>query len=265
VIPFGLYSAPATFQRLLDTILKPELEPHVFAYLDDIIIASTTFEEHLRYLAEVFHRLRNALRLNPVKCRFCVPKPQYLEHIVNCQGIHTDPEKIKAIEQWPTLSTICQIRQFVGLASWYRQFIPDFSAAAAPLTSLTKKNARWRLGTEEEQAFQTLKQALASVPILACPDFTRRFFVQTDASTTGLGAVFTQRFEEGERVNAYASRTLNGAEKNYSAIELECLAVVWGIRHFRGYLEGYQFSVITDHQVLRWLQKIESPTGRLAR
>jgi len=153
----------------------------------------------------------------------------------------------------------------VGLASWYRRFIPDFSATAAALTSLTKKNARWKWGVEEEQAFRALKQALASAPILACPDFNRRFCIQTDASTTGLGAVLTQHFEEGERVIAYASRTLNGAERNYSATELECLAVVWGIRHFRGYLEGYQFSVITDHQALRWLRGIESPTGRLAR
>jgi len=153
----------------------------------------------------------------------------------------------------------------VGLASWYRRFISDFSTAAAPLTGLTKKNARWRWGPEEEQAFRTLKRALASAPILACPDFNRQFIIQTDTNATGLGAVLTQHFEEGERVIAYASRTLNGAEKNYSATELECLAVVWGIRHFRGYLEGYRFSVITDHQALRWLQRIESPTGRLAR
>jgi len=266
VMPFGLHSAPATFQRLLDTILGPELEPHVFAYLDDIIIASPTFEDHLRHLREVFRRLKDAhLRLNPEKCRFCVPELKYLGHIVNRQGVRTDPEKIKAIGQWPTPSTVRQIRQFVGLASWYRRFIPDFSATAAPLTNLTKKNARWRWGTEEEQAFRALKKALSSAPILACPDFDRQFVIQTDASTTGLGAVLTQHFEEGERVIAYASRTLNGAEKNYSATELECLAVVWGIRHFRGYLEGYQFSVITDHQALRWLRGIESPTGRLAR
>jgi len=131
----------------------------------------------------VFTRLRRArLRLNPTKCRFCVPELKYLGHIVNRQGIHTDPEKIKAIEQWPTPSTVRQIRQFVGLASWYRRFIPDFSAAAAPLTSLTKKNARWRWGTEEKQAFRTLKKALSPALILACPDFDRQFIVQTDAT-----------------------------------------------------------------------------------
>jgi len=123
---FGLHSVPATFQRLLDSILGPELEPHVFVFLDDIIIANPMFEEHLRHLIEVFNCLRNVrLRLNPTKCRFCVPELKYLGHIINRQGVRTDPEKIKAIE-WPTLSTVCQIHQFVRLASWYRRFIPDF-------------------------------------------------------------------------------------------------------------------------------------------
>jgi len=266
VMPFGLHSAPATFQRLLDTILGPELEPHVFIYLDDIIIVSATFEDHLRHLAEVFRRLRSAhLRLNPEKCHFCRPELKYLGHIIDRQGIRTDPEKIKAMTRWPRPSNVRQIRQFIGLASWYRRFIPDFSATAAPLTKLTRKNARWQWSSDEERAFSALKGALASSPVLACPDFNRRFLLQTDASTTGLGAVLTQHFEDGERVIAYASRTLNGAERNYSATELECLAVVWGIRHFRGYLEGYEFTVITDHQALRWLQKLESPTGRLGR
>jgi len=266
VMPFGLHSAPATFQRLLDSILGPELEPHVFIYLDDIIIVSATFDEHIEHLTEVFRRLRDArLRLNPEKCHFCRHELKYLGHIIDHRGIRTDPEKVQAMTQWPRPTNVRQIRQFVGLASWYRRFIPEFSATAAPLTKLTRKNAHWRWGEEEERAFHALKRCLASSPILACPDFGRRFVLQTDASTTGLGAVLTQHFEDGERVIAYASRTLNGAEKNYSATELECLAVVWGIRHFRGYLEGYEFTVITDHQALRWLQKLESPTGRLGR
>lgn len=130
---------------------------------------------------------------------------------------------------------------------------------------MTRKNARWHWGPEEEAAFQALKQALTSAPILACPDFSRRFVLQTDASLLRLGAVLTQHLEEGERVIAYASRTLNQAERNYSATELECLAVVWGIRRMREYLEGYQFTVLTDHQSLRWLQTMDSPMGRLGR
>ena len=266
VMPFGLHSAPATFQRLLDSILGPELEPHVFVYLDDIIIASPTFDTHLRHLAEVFRRLRNAkLRLNPEKCQFCRAELQYLGHVVTREGIQTDPKKISAVADWPAPTTVRKVRQFVGMASWYRRFVPNFSTIVAPLTKLTGKNARWRWGDTEETAFRTLKNALTTAPVLACPDFRRPFTLQTDASTVGLGAVLTQEFDEGERVIAYASRTLNPAERNYSATELECLAVVWGIRRMRDYLEGYRFYVITDHQSLKWLRRLESPSGRLSR
>jgi len=266
VMPFGLHPAPATFQRLLDTILGPELEPHVFVYLDDIIIISRTFDKHLELLRETFRRLRDArLRLNPEKCHFCIDRLTYLGHVIDREGIRTDSGKIQAVTNWPEPQSVKHIRQFVGMASWYRRFIPNFSTIAAPLTQLTKKNARWKWGEGEATAFAQLKRALSSAPVLACPDFTRRFFLQTDASTTGLGAVLTQNFEEGERVIAYASRTLNAAERNYSATELECLAIVWGIRRMKSYLEGYAFTVVTDHQALRWLQKIESPTGRLGR
>ncbi|KAL6417073.1 hypothetical protein ACFW04_013013 [Cataglyphis niger] len=266
VMPFGLHSAPATFQRLLDKIISPALEPNVFVYLDDIIIISKTFDDHLRLLTEVFRRLRDArLRLNPEKCKFCVNQLKYLGHVVDRKGIRTDPEKVSTVENWPEPRTVKQIRQFLGMASWYRRFIANFSTIAAPLTSLTRKNAKWKWGAEETTAFRELKKTLVSAPVLACPDFARRFVLQTDASASGLGAVLTQNFEEGERVIAYASRTLNSAEKNYSATELECLAVVWGIRRMKGYLEGYSFTVITDHQALKWLQRIEAPTGRLAR
>ncbi|KMQ88438.1 reverse ribonuclease integrase, partial [Lasius niger] len=225
-----------------------------------------TFDDHLRLLREVFQRLRTArLRLNPAKCHFCVNRLKYLEHVVDRNGIRTEPEKVSAVANLPKPCSVKQVRQFLGMASWYRRFIANFSTLAAPLTRLTKKNARWAWGSDEDATFRTLKDALISAPVLACPDFSRRFFLQTDASASGLGAVFTQYFEEGERVIAYASRTLNGAERNYSATKLECLAVVWGIRRMKGYLEGYAFTVITDHQSLKWLQRLESPTGRLAR
>jgi len=174
-------------------------------------------------------------------------------------------QKISAVANWPEPRTVKQIRQFLGMTSWYRRFIPNFSTVVAPLTSLTKKNARWKWDNEQADAFRDLKNRLISAPVLACPDFLRHFFLQTDASATGLGAVLTQTFEDGERVIAYASRTLNTAERNYSATELECLAIVWGIRRMRSYLEGYTFTVVTDHQALKWLGKLESPTGRLGR
>lgn len=242
VMPFGLHSAPATFQRLLDQTLGPELKPHVFVYLDDIIVCNRTFDEHLRTLREIFRRLRDArLKLNPEKCKFCVNRIKYLGHVIDQDGIRTDPEKVSAIANWKEPRTVRQIRQFLGVASWYRRFIRNFATTAAPLTALTRKNAKWRWGPEEQRAFEQLKSALTSSPILACADFTRTFILQTDACTTGLGAVLTQFFPEGGI--AYASRTLTRTETNYSATELECLAVLWGIRRMRGYLEGYHFKV----------------------
>lgn len=176
VISFGLHSAPATFQRLLDTVLRPELEPHVFVYLDDIIIISRTFEEHHRLLKETFRRLCNAhLRLNPEKCRFCVDRLVYLGHVIDREGIRTDTGKIQAVANWPEPKTVKQICQFVGMASWYRRFISNFSTIASPLTQLTKKYARWKWGTKEFIAFAQLKNALISAPVLACPNFMRRF------------------------------------------------------------------------------------------
>lgn len=266
VMPFGLHSAPATFQHLLDTVIGPELELRVIVYLDDIIVATRTFEGHLKTLAEVFRRLRDArLRLNVKKCQFGRDSLRYLGYIIDGRGLRTDPAKTDAVANWSAPNTVRKMLPFLGMASWYRRFIRNFSTIAAPLTRMTRKNARWNWGPEEEAAFQTLKNALTSAPVLACPDFSRRFILQTDASTLGLGSMLTQHLEEGERVIAYVSRTLNQAERNYSATELECLTVVWGIRRMREYLEGYQFTVITDHQSLRCLQTTDSPTGRLGR
>jgi len=242
VMPFGLHSAPATFQRLLDQTLGPELEPNVFVYLDDIIVCTRTFSEHLTILRKVFRRLRDArLKLNTEKCRFCVNRLKYLGHIVDQDGIRTDPEKVSAITDWKEPQTVKHVRQFLGVASWYRRFIKDFATKAAPLTALTKKHAKWIWGPVEKEAFCRLKKDLTASPVLACADFERTFVLQTDASTTGLGAVLTQFFPEGERVIAYASRTLNATERNYSTTELECMAVLWGIRKMRGYLEGYHY------------------------
>ncbi|XP_025266372.1 uncharacterized protein LOC112638592 [Camponotus floridanus] len=263
IMPFGLHSAPATFQRLLDNV-GPDLDLHVLVYLDDIIIVSRTFKEHLTHLKEVFRRLRQTrLQLNVDKCHFCRDRLKYLGHIVDQEGIRTDPDKMSAIKNWPAPTTVRQVRQFLGMASWYRRFVPNFSAIAAPITRLTRKNTRLTWAGEEQNAFQRLKDMLTTAPVLACPDFNRPFILQTDASTQGLGAA--QNLEQGERVIAYASRTLNQAEKNYSATELECLAVVWAIRRMRDYLEGYRFTVVTDHQSLKWLQRLEAPTGRLGR
>lgn len=266
VMPFGLHSAGATFQRLLDSIIGPELEPRVFCYLDDIIIVSQTFNQHLGDLQEVFARLRaNGLQLQPEKCMFCRSELKYLGHVINRRGIQTDPEKVEAVMNIPSPGNPRAVRSFLGMASWYRRFIPGFAQIAAPLNETLKKEVKFAWGERQETAFAALKNALTSAPILACPDFKVPFVIQTDASITGLGAVLTQVQEGEEKVIAYVSRTLNAAEKNYSVVELECLAVVWAINKLKGYLEGYQFTVVSDHRSLRWLRSLEKPSGRLAR
>lgn len=266
VLPFGLHSAPVTFQRLLDRIISPELEPRAFVYLDDIVVLGTTLKEHVETLTEVLRRLQEAkLRVNPDKCQILQKEIKYLGHVVNQLGIHTDPEKVRAIAEIKAPRDVKEMRRFLGMTSWYRRFIPSFATTTQALTKLLKKKQNWVWGSDQIQAFEKLKEQLTTAPILAPPDFEKPFTLQTDASNEGLGVVLTQTIDNREKVIAYASRTLNPAEKNYSTTEKECLAVVWGIQKMRMYLEGYRFLVITDHQSLKWLKNIQSPAGRIAR
>lgn len=266
VMPFGLHSAGATFQRLLDRVIGPELEPKAFAYLDDLVVVSSSFEEHLTLLGIVFERLRAAgLRLNPEKCHFARRELKYLGHVVNSRGISTDPEKVRAIREFPTPHNVRSLRSFLGLASWYRRFVEGFATVSAPLRTLLKKNANWSWGEIHQAAFDKLKYSLSTTPVLSCPDFSRTFTLQVDASNTGLGAALTQSHGDQEVVIAYASRLLSEPEQNYTTTEKECLALVWATKKFKPYLEGYHFTAVTDHIALKWLLKLHEPSGRLAR
>ncbi|XP_043867322.1 uncharacterized protein LOC122757821 [Drosophila mojavensis] len=244
VMPFELHSAPATFQRALDSIIGPEMEPYAFAYLDDIVLVAATLEEHMRVLREVFRRLRETNhRLNPDKCAFFRKSITYLGHVISDRGIHTDPDKIIAVQNLKPPTTVKELRQSVGLASWYRRFVPNFADVVQPMTALLKKGRKWEWGTPQQAAFEDLKRKLTEAPVLACPDFNKRFTLQTDASDHGLGAVLTQEEDGQERVVAYASRRLAPSEVNYTTTEKE----------LRCYLEGYEFTVVTDHLALKWL------------
>lgn len=265
-MPFGLHNAPATWQRLIDQVLGPDLEPYVFVYLDDIIIFADTFEKHLEILTEVMRRLRNAgLALSRDKCHFCQPELKYLGYVVNSQGLLADPEKVTAILNIPTPKNSKEIRRIVGMASWYRRFIPNFSSIISPLTALLRKNCKFVWSDVCETAFTTIKNCLVSAPILACPDFSLPFTIQTDASGFGIGCVLTQTVNGEERVICYISRSLTRAERNFSVTERECLAVLWAVEKLRPYLEGSRFTVITDHHSLVWLNNLKDPSGRLAR
>lgn len=267
---FGLTNAPATQQRLVDLLFGPEFELKVFAYLDDIIIISSTFEEHVSLLSRVLDKLIHAnLTINLAKCKFFRSQLRYLGYIVDSQGLRTDPEKVDAILNFPTPKNRKEIKRFLGTASWYRRFIPNFSTIAGPLNKLTstKKTAPpFSWSPDAEKSFLELKSLLVQAPVLACPNFDHPFEVHTDASNFGLGAMLCQTIDGVEHPIAFMSRSLSGAESNYSVTEREALAVLTALEHWRCYLEnGQTFTVYTDHAALKWFISLTNPTGRLAR
>lgn len=269
VMPFGLCNAAQTQQKLMDHILGPDLDPYIFVYLDDVIIATPTFDQHVECLRIVFDRLRRAnLTINIDKCEFCLPALKYLGFVVDRKGLRTNPEKVEAMLKYPIPQSYTEVKRFLGLCSWYRRFVKNFSTVVAPLNGLLKgrkKNQKIEWTEEASTAFQSIKEALVSAPILASPDFSKPFVIQADASGVGLGAVLTQMVDEKECVVAYASRTLTQSERKYTVTEKELLAVVFALEKFRCYVEGQHFTVITDHASLRWLNNLKDPVGRLAR
>ena len=266
-MPFGLVNAPATFQRLMELVLSGLARNCCLVYLDDVLVMGSTLEEHNVNLMKVLERIRDAgLRLKPKKCTFAQESLVYLGHVVTAKGIQTDPLKLKAMRAYPVPTDVKSLRSFVGLASYYRRFVPGFAKVAAPLHALTKKDAPFVWGPECQAAFENLKRLLTSSPVLVFPDFTRGFILETDASGTGLGAVLAQEQADGSvRPIAYASRSLLKHELNYGITELEGLGVVWAVRHFRPYLYGHSCVVYTDHQALKSLLNTPQPSGKLAR
>lgn len=211
-------------------------------------------------------KLRQAgLRLNPEKSEFACNEIRYLGFLINEHGLQVDPQKIEPLLQYQAPKNIHELRRLIGMASWYRRFIPNFADRIRPMTELLKKGKPFIWDEAQDNSLEEIKKILTSEPVLARPDFSRPFVLQTDASSTGLGAVLTQQQDNQEKVIAYASRALTKAEINYSVTEKECLAVIWAVRKFRPYLEGYHFTVITDHASLKWLNNLKNPTGRLAR
>ena len=250
-LPMGLNSAPAAFQRAMSAVLCGLNWIHVMVYLDDILIFTPTFEEHLRVLDDVLGRLHRAnFKCKLGKCEFARTQLQYLGHIINSQGIQVDPDKVAAVKAFPDPTCVKDVETFLGKAGYYCRFIQNFSRLAKPLFQLKKKGVEWTWGDEQRFAFETLKQRLCEAPVLHHPDFSKPFLLQTDASGYGLGAVLAQNFEDGEHPVCYASRTLKDAEMRYAAIEREALAIFWATRHFQQYLIGGHFTIQTDHKPL---------------
>ncbi|GFV00440.1 retrovirus-related Pol polyprotein from transposon 17.6 [Trichonephila clavipes] len=233
-MPYGLRNAPATFQRLMNRFCNGLEDILALPYLDDIIVLSETFEKHMFDLKTIFERLLLfKLKANREKCHFASSRVKYL-------GFWITPVFLKV-------------------------YIQDFAKISRPLSYLTKKKVKWQWGFDQQNAFQTLKNSLTTPPVLKQADGTKPYIIRTDASNYALGAVLLQGEGSDEHPIEYASRLLTPAERNYSTTEREALAVVWALKKFRGYIEGTEITVASDHQPLKWLLNLKSPTGRLAR
>lgn len=268
-MPFGLCNAPASFQRLMESCLGDQNYQSLLIYLDDVIVFAPDFNSHLDRLDFVFSRLsQQGLKLKPDKCKLLRSSVQYLGHVVSDAGIAPDPDKVVAVQEWKVPKSTTELRAFLGLAGYYRRFVKGFSQTAAPLHKLleghpTKKPKAkascppWNWSDDCEAAFESLKQGLVQAPLLAFADFTLPFLLYTDASHKGLGAVLSQKQDGQEKVIAYASRGLQGAERNdanYSSFKLELLALKWAITEkFHEYLLGSDFTVYTDNNPLAHL------------
>ncbi|GJY70438.1 putative reverse transcriptase domain-containing protein [Tanacetum coccineum] len=233
---------------LMNRVCKPYLDKFVIVFIDDILIYSHNKEEHANHLRIILKLLKKEkLYAKFSKCDFWICIVQFLRHIIDSQGLHVDPANIEAVKDWTSPTIPKEIRQFFGLAGYYRRFIKDFSKIAKSLTELTQKNKKYIWGENQETAFQLLKQKLCEAPILALPEGNDNFIVYCDASHQGLGAVLMQR----GKVIAYASQQLKPNEENYTTHDLELGAVVFALKFWRHYLYGTKCTVFTDHKSLQ--------------
>ena len=266
-LPFGLATAPSTFQRTMNMILASVLGKHTLAYLDDIVVYSKSFDEHLQHLEETLTLLSKAgMKLNLSKCSFAQKSIKFLGFQVSGEGILPDPEKVTAITTMPAPATVKEVRRFLGAVGFFRRHIKDFSAIAHPLTKLTRKDQDFHWGPGEKGAFEALKEALVTAPALRLPDYDRPFEIHTDASKLALGAVLLQRDNKGNPFAvAYYSRKFQQAESNYPPIDQEALAVVEGVRVFDPYVYGKKFKIFTDHRPLTYVFSRKTKSPRMSR
>ncbi|XGW13215.1 hypothetical protein V3C99_013667, partial [Haemonchus contortus] len=274
VLPFGLSTSPAVFQRMMDRVLKGlELEDEVFVYIDDILIATESVERHYVVLRKVFEALGKAnLRLKPQKCTFFRESVSFLGHYIDKDGVKTDPEKVRKIVEYPLPTNAAELRTFLGMASYYRKFIAGFAKLTKNLYRLLSPKTTWSWTPELNQRVQELKIALTRAPVLAQPNVpaaengSRPFIIYTDASGEGLGAVLCQEGEDRFlHPIMFASKGLSKAEKNYHITDLEALALVFALRKFHYFVYGLRTIVRTDHQPLTCLFKRTNVSARVLR
>jgi len=266
VMPFGLTNTPATFERLMELVLSGMPWEQLQVSLDDVIVFGATFLIALLNLALVFERFRKAkLKMKVKKCALFQESVAFLGHVVGRDGVHCDPEKIAVVQDWPHPQTVTEVRSFLGFATYYRKFIPEFSTIASPLTNLTRKDVGWEWTVDCEAAFRALKNSLMYSPVLAYPRMEGQYILDTDASNTGIGGVLSQIQDGEEKVVAYGSKTLSKSQRDYCTTYKELWAVVFFCKHFKHYILGTSVIIRTDHASLVWLRNFKEPEGMLAR
>ncbi|CAF1366405.1 unnamed protein product [Rotaria sordida] len=270
VMPYGLTNAPTTFQRLMDIVVAGLKWQCCLVYIDDVIIYSPTFEQHIEDLKRVFEALRSAnLTLKTFKCHFCRRETKYLAYIITSDCVKPDPDLVKSVVNFPRPRTIRDVQSFLGLTGYYHRFIQNYARIAEPLirqlrfTVTGNHHLRW--SNECTEAFKTLKKKLTTAPIMNTPNFEQPFILEVDAFEYGLSAILTQEYDDKKYVIAYASRTLSAIERRYGAIEREALTIVWATKHFRVYIETSKILIRSDCKALQWLRNTKDVTGRLAR
>jgi len=257
VIPFGLTNAPATFQSIMNQIFASLLRKHVLVFMDDVLIYSKSLEEHVLHLTQVFQILDNHHFLVKLsKCEFAKQELEYLGHTISIQGVATEPTKIQAIAKWPVPSTVKELRGFLGLTGYYRRFIKHYGILSKPLTALLKKGVQFQWTPQAHEAFQLLQNALTQAPVLAIPDFSKQFVLETDASDIGLGAVLMQ---DGHPIS-YLSKALSPRNQALSTYEKECMAILLAVDKWRPYLQSQEFLIKTDHRSLLFLTEQRATT-----
>ncbi len=266
VMPFGLKNATSTFTRTMSLVFKELGDKFLKVFMDDLNVHSECWEDHLRHLEAVFSKLREVnLKLNPGKCCFAAKSITFLGHVVSQEGTRPNPGNVTAIAHFPIPRTVTNVRSFLGLTGYYRNYVQGYFRLAVPLFELTKRDVSfvWDLGCQ--RAFETLKSALVAAPVLTRPDFTKPFCLDIEWSPKGVDAILFQRDGRMERVIAYASKGLTSVQRRFHPMEGECYALIWGIMHFRQYLHCTHFTLRTDHKPLEWLVTVSDANGRRGR
>ena len=267
VMPFGLCNAPATFERLTEYILAGMQWHEALVYIDDVVVFGSTFSECLARLREVFLRFKaHNLTFKPKKCVLFSKQVDFLGHVVSEDGVRCNPKKVEAIQLWEPPCTVTEIRSFLGMSGYYRKFLEHYADVSKPLVNLTKKDEPFTWSDKCQASFEHIKEALVTAPVLAYPDMSKPFILDTDASGFAAGAVLSQIQDDGEeRPTAYYSKVFQDAEVNYCTTHRELLAVVLAVKAFRHYLLGKPFLIRTDHSSLVWLKNFKGAEGKIAR